>query len=139
MYKFSKLSKRRMKGVDSRLISIAELALKRSPCDFGIAWMGGKRTAREQYDLFLKKRSQKDGYNRLSKHQFGEALDILPYVNGEPKELKNYYLIVIGVFFACANELGYTLRSGANWDKDQVWLTDQSFDDYPHLEIVNSG
>ncbi|MBS3789201.1 hypothetical protein KGY79_13530, partial [Candidatus Bipolaricaulota bacterium] len=78
MYKFSDLSKRRMGGVDERLVALMYEALKNSPVDFGIAWRGGRRTAKEQKELFVKGRSYKDGYDKMSKHQTGHAIDVLP-------------------------------------------------------------
>lgn len=133
----SNLSYRRLEGVDPRLIELAEEAIKRTPVDFGIAWMGGKRTPKEQHELYLAGNSHKDGYRKKSKHQSGHAIDILPYVNGEVDMTRENYLIVIGVFFAVAHDLGIEIRSGANWDRDAEFLTDQDFDDLPHIELVS--
>ncbi len=135
-YKLSNSSNRRLKGVSPNLIEVVKLALKRTPIDFGIAWMGGLRTAEDQNKLFKEDRSTKDGYEKKSKHQYGEAIDFQPYVNGKLDRSEHNYLIIIGVFFACANELGINIRSGLNWDKDQVFITDQNFQDAPHIEII---
>lgn len=135
-FSLSMLSYSRLRGVDRKLIALVELAIQRTPIDFGIAYMGGRRTDEQQNMLYREERSQKDGYNTVSKHQLGEAVDFLPYINGKPDMGKENHLIIIGVFFACANEMGITIRSGANWDRDQEFLTDQNFDDLPHIELV---
>lgn len=140
MYKFSQTSLRRLKNVDERLVDLMKLSLSRSPVDFGIAYLGGFRTAEEQHELYMSDVSTKDGYLMKSKHQFGEAVDFIPYVEGShqvaTKKYVKYYLIIIGVIFACAAELGIKIRSGANWDKDEIWIDDQSFDDFNHMELI---
>jgi peptidoglycan L-alanyl-D-glutamate endopeptidase CwlK len=134
---FSKLSEYRLRKVDPGMVELARLMIKRTPVDFGIAWMGGFRTAPEQNELFKSGASQKDGYNNRSKHQDGLALDFLPYINGRPDpDNEKHYLIIIGVAFACADELGIKIRSGSNWDMDGEFITDQKFDDYPHIEKI---
>ena len=82
MYRLSKRSKRNLEGVKPVLVSIFTNAVKSSPYDYGIPNDGGLRTAEEQNILYLKGLSQRDGYNKLSKHQTGEAVDIFPYIDG---------------------------------------------------------
>lgn len=137
-YKFSKASIRRMNRLHPSLVSLLNLAISRTPIDFGIAWMGGFRTGAEQNKLFNKtpKVTTKDGYINKSKHQSGLAVDIQPYIGGEISFNKENYMIIAGVLFSCANELNLTLKSGMNWDMDDEFLVDQSFDDFPHFEII---
>jgi hypothetical protein len=136
MYKLSNISKKRLQGVDAKLVQLVELALSVSPVDFGIAWMGGVRTKEEQKSLYNKGVTTKDGYKNRSKHQDGKAIDFLPYVNGQVNQDEKYYLIVIGVMFAAASQLGINIRSGANWDMDGEFITDQNFKDLPHIELI---
>ncbi len=135
-YKFSTNSYNRLNTVNDKLIQLCELTLKRSKIDFGIAWMGGLRTAKEQNKLFLDGNSTKDGYKKKSKHQSGMAIDFQPYVNNKLDRSEHNYLIIIGCFFACASELGINIRSGLNWDNDQVFILDQNFQDGGHLELI---
>jgi len=137
MFKFSERSERRMQGLKPELIALLGLALDRTPVDFGIAWMGGFRTVEDQQKLYNKEPrvTTKDGIIRKSKHQSGKAVDIIPYVNGRPAPTTENYLLILGVFFSCASELGLKIRSGANWDSDQEFLTDQTFNDLPHIEL----
>ena len=70
MYKLSSKSKERLQGIDPRLISIINEALKISVIDFGIPSDGGLRTAERQKELFDKKVSKCDGtykQNRIIK------------------------------------------------------------------------
>jgi peptidoglycan L-alanyl-D-glutamate endopeptidase CwlK len=136
-FRFSKLSEYRLQKVDPVMVKLARLMIKRTPVDFGIAWLGGFRTAEEQNGRFKEGFSSKDGYVKRSKHQDGLALDFLPYINGRPvPKNQKHYLIIIGVAFACADELGIKIRSGSNWDMDGEFITDQEFDDYPHIERI---
>ena len=135
-YTFSHISKERLSGVDSRLKKLFELAITRTPVDFGISWMGGLRTEEEQHELFLAGKSTKDGVTKKSKHQVGLAVDFIPYVNGHYTYEDKYHFIIIGVIFACADELGVKIRSGGNWDGDDTWVDDQSLKDLPHIELI---
>jgi len=128
-----------MQGVNQRLINVFNLGLSRSPIDFGIAFMGGLRTAEKQNELFKAGVSKCDGYDKKSRHQFGEALDFIPYVGGQyllPSVYHNkYYFIIFGVIYSASIELNIPVRFGANWDGDEIWIDDQDFDDYPHVEL----
>jgi peptidoglycan L-alanyl-D-glutamate endopeptidase CwlK len=137
MYKFSDLSERRMEGVDNRLITLMRESLRNSPVDFGVAWLGGKRTAKQQNSRYVKGYSQKDGYKRISKHQTGHAIDVLPYVHGEPVTDDKYYYIIIGVIMATAKHMGIAIRNGGDWDQDGEYVTDQKLKDLGHFELLN--
>jgi len=136
MYKFSQASEARLWGVDERLQEIARLALSRSRIDFGIGFLGGLRTASEQYDLFLKKKSKVDGTTNRSKHQEGLAIDVVAYVDGRPRWEKEYYYMLAGTILAVAAEKGLPLRWGGDWDSDNDFL-DQTFNDFGHFEVAN--
>jgi len=87
-YNFGESSNTRKRSVSKYLQLAAEKAIKCSPVDFGVPWMGGKRTAEEQYDIFVKGYSRADGTNKISYHQktdetgSGKALDLVPYIPG---------------------------------------------------------
>lgn len=82
-YKYGKTSKRRGEGVNPILWMVAVMALAYSRNDMSIPWRGGKRTAKQQLALYNAGNSRCDGTNLVSFHQSGEALDIVPYVNGK--------------------------------------------------------
>ena len=75
MFRLSNRSKENREGIDPRLIEIDDLAIKITLVDFGHGPFAGKRTAPVQNGLFLDGRSKADGYDKLSNHQLGKALD----------------------------------------------------------------
>lgn len=82
-FKFSKRSLKNMAGVNPILVTFAEKTLSKSSVDFGILDNGGFRTAEMQHDLYLKNRSKLDGFIQISHHQLGNAIDLVPYVDGK--------------------------------------------------------
>ncbi|MFQ3578526.1 MAG: M15 family metallopeptidase [Bacteroidales bacterium] len=132
-FKFGALSIERLAGVDTRLVELMQQALAHSPVDFGIAYMGGLRTAHEQNELYRKGATKIDGYSKISKHQVGKAIDVLPYINGKPNTSNiNAYCIIAGVVLAIAHLKGLDIvwggtfgAGGAEWNG---W-------DKPHFEI----
>jgi peptidoglycan L-alanyl-D-glutamate endopeptidase CwlK len=82
-YSYGRSSMRRTKDVNEGLVMTAVVALSFSKYDMSIPWMGGYRTAPEQRELFDNKASRCDGLINRSFHQSGDALDIVPYIDGE--------------------------------------------------------
>jgi len=115
-FKFSKISNERRAGVDPRLIQISDRALEISVVDFGIPEHGGKRTALEQHLLFQEGVSRVDGYNDLSYHQSGKALDFYAFVNGEASWHPGHLAMVASAFLQAAVEFGYRLTWGGLWE-----------------------
>jgi len=136
-FHFGGVSLLRMKGLNQKVINLLNLAIVRTPVDFGIAFDGGFRTAEKQWELYKKGASKKDGFKLKSKHQSGMAVDLMPYIGNQPTPTKENYLKIYTCLMECSKELGYKLRSGMDWDMDLELLTDQDFDDMPHFEIIN--
>jgi len=134
-FKLSNRSLRRMAGVNQKLVNIVELAIQRTPIDFGVAWMGGLRTAEEQNQLFKDGYSKCDGYEIHSKHQLGNAVDLNVFVGSKFVENKEMLCVVAGVMFACADELNINIRWGGDWDSDSD-LRDNKFNDLYHYELT---
>ncbi len=124
-----------MEGVEPDLVNIVCLAIQRSPVDFGVAYLGGLRTPEQQNQLFKDQVSTKDGYTKLSKHQFGEAVDLNAFVGGRAIVSEKMQCVIAGVMFSCAAELGEKIRWGGDWDSDGN-LGDQTFNDLYHFEIL---
>lgn len=126
-YKLSKRSLKRLNGVNSLLIAIAVDSIENSPYDFGIPQHGGKRTASEQYELYTRKVSRLDGYQKRSYHQTGNAFDIYGYIDGkatwEEKVLKE---IADHIIKTAKAQYNVDLEWGGNWE---------SFKDMPHFQI----
>jgi len=126
MYKLSSKSKERLQGIDPRLISIINEALKISVIDFGIPCDGGLRTAERQKQLFDKKVSECDGTINKSYHQTGKAFDVYAYVDGKASWDRYHLTQVAAAILQAAAMLGYQLRWGGLF---------KSFVDMPHFEI----
>ena len=126
MYKLSSSSKKRLEGIDPRLISIINEALKISVIDFGIPCDGGLRTAERQKQLFDKKVSKCDGTINKSYHQTGKAFDVYAYVDGKASWDRYHLTQVAAAMLQAAAMLGYQLRWGGLF---------KSFVDMPHFEI----
>jgi len=95
MFKLSKRSKSRLKGINKKLYKIAVEGVKDSPYDYGIPLTGGLRTEADQQQLYLNGVSKCDGIKKKSYHQSGNAFDIYAYVDGKAS-WKHSHLIAIG-------------------------------------------
>tara|TARA_R110002012_G_scaffold18762_6_gene68604 strand:+ start:1233 stop:1631 length:399 start_codon:yes stop_codon:yes gene_type:complete len=131
MYKLGRKSLKNLTGVNPILIEILNRALeissnRKDGVDFTIVSTAGLRTAEEQNKLFLKGVSKADGYKKLSYHQSGNALDVVPYVNGRASwDEKELYKVAVCMLQA-ANDLNYKLEWGGFW---------KTFKDLPHYQI----
>jgi len=127
MFKLSHRSINRLNGVKAILIVIATDSIKDAPYDFGIADLGGLRSAVEQHRLYVNKKSQKDGYFRKSKHQEGEAFDIVCYKDGEITWDADVFTEVANHIMTLAKDkYNIDLVWGGHW---------KSFKDMPHFQI----
>ena len=140
VFKLSRKSKSRLKGIDSRLIKLIERAIKLSLHDFGIPEYGGLRTPQEQNNLFYRRPSvtQLDGFKRKSYHQSGKAFDIFLYdEHGACWDYENCghkYKEIADLFKQTFNEmvieeifgLDEVFEWGGDWTK---------FKDYPHFQL----
>ena len=63
-FRFSGVTRLRMIGLKPKFIGLLELMLMETPIDFGVAWMGGFRTAEQQNKIFREKKgaTTKDGF-----------------------------------------------------------------------------
>ena len=120
---FSERSKAKLQGVDPRLIKVAELALQRSPFDFGIT--EGLRTAERQKQLVAEGKSQ----TLRSRHLLGRAIDFVVYINGKPNWDLDNYQKVAQVFKQVAAEEGIEIEWGGDW---------KTFKDGPHIQLKDN-
>lgn len=128
-FKLSRRSLVRLNGVNSILIAIAVDAVRKSPFDFGIADMGGLRTAVEQHRLYLDGKSKLDGYVNQSKHQKGLAFDIVCYKENKITWDEDVFRAVAAHIRKVAKEqYNHELTWGGDWMK---------FVDMPHFELKN--
>ena len=126
MFSFSKTSLERRHGINKKLIEISDLALSISVIDFGIPDHGGRRSNREQHQLFKDGLSKCDGYDKKSNHQEGYAIDVYAYVDGKASWEEEHLAMVAAAMLQAASQLGYKLEWGGLW---------KNFKDMPHFQL----
>ena len=113
--------------------------------DFKITY--GLRTAPEQFELYKKGRRQNainpsmwvitdsskvvtycDGYEKLSNHQSGDAIDFVTIVKGRVNYSEELMMRVATCFFEAACNLNIIIDWGGSY---------KSFSDTGHIEIVS--
>jgi peptidoglycan L-alanyl-D-glutamate endopeptidase CwlK len=141
MPKFGNRSLERLSTCHRDLQAICNEVIKHY--DFSV--LEGNRTLEKQQQYYSEGKSKLDGIKRKSKHQSmpSNAVDIAPYPidfsnNGKAKA--RFYMLA-GYMFMASEELykkgkiTHKLRWGGDWDSDKD-LSDQTFDDLPHFELI---
>lgn len=116
-FSLSKNSKNNRKGINSKLIKISDLAIQITVIDFGHGPHSGLRVADEQNQLFLDGSSKADGYENLSEHQSGDALDFYAYVDGKASWESHHLAMVAAAHLQAASMLGISINWGGFWQR----------------------
>jgi peptidoglycan L-alanyl-D-glutamate endopeptidase CwlK len=116
-----------MSGINMDLRRVADRAIQITKVDFGIPDTGGLRDAEIQNWLFKSGKSNCDGYEKLSNHQSGNALDFYAYVDGKASWDEGHLAQVAAAFLQASIELGIPIKWGGLF---------KSFKDYPHVELM---
>jgi len=129
MYKFGKSSQARLDTCHPSIQAILEEAIQ--IVDFTV--LCGHRTKEEQDDVFHKGMSKVQFPNSRHNTMPSQAVDIAPY----PIDWNNLerFTHLIGIIRGIAHSKGIDIRCGIDWDCDGD-ITDHSFMDYPHFELV---
>lgn len=120
MFKLSKHSLERMKGVDENLVKVVKRAIEITEIDFGIS--EGLRTKERQRQLVAEGKSR----TMRSRHLVGEAVDVYAWVNGGVSWNKKYYHQIADAMKQAAEELDVQITWGGDW---------KTFFDGPHYQI----
>lgn len=130
MPSFSATSRSRLETCDTRLQEIFNRVVEKYDCTI----ICGHRSKEAQDEAVAKKLS-KTPYP-TSKHNSlpSKAVDAAPYPI-DWNNTKRFYHFA-GYVTAIANEMGYTIRWGGDWDRDYD-LDDQKFMDLPHFEVLD--
>ena len=124
MPRFGRKSKERLKGVDAKLVNVANELIKL----MDVTVIEGLRSQERQNELVAQGKSK----TKFGKHVAGKALDLAPYpVDWEDRERFHY---MGGLVRGIGHSLGVSLRWGGDWDSDGE-IKDNSFDDLVHIEI----
>lgn len=127
MPRFGSRSRRRLKGVDAKLVNVLNETIKL----MDITVIEGVRSKKRQAEL-LKKGATKVKY---SKHMEGKAVDVAPYpIQWKDRERFHY---MGGMLRGIAHELDIKVRWGGDWDSDGE-IKDNSFDDLVHIELKDA-
>lgn len=131
-YKYGSSSLKQIDSVSPKLQAVCHRAIKiansrRLYCpDFGISC--GKRSKADQLIAFKAGRSNCDGVNKLSRHQYGFAIDFFGYVRGKTNYEEGNMALIATCFMEAAAEEGCEINWGGNFN---------SFSDSPHIELVS--
>lgn len=132
MAQFSKKSLGKLSTVHTDLITLFSECVKHRDCTV----TSGIRTMEEQQALYAQGRTTdgnivtyRDGTERRSNHQSGDAVDVVPYPTmwSDIDELKSFGSFVQG--------LAIGLKKCGLIQSDITWGGDWNFKDYPHYEI----
>ena len=143
-FQYSVRSLKKLETCHPGLQRIAAEVLMVTPYDISIihGWRGmAEQNSLEQEGkstkLFPNSRHNKtDDLSVIDPHRMSDAIDFAPYVNGGIYWGDTHiFAVVAGCFIAVANDLGYTLRWGGDWDSDGR-TTNQKLMDWGHIEIM---
>jgi len=124
MYKFGKKSKKRLKGVDTRLVNVLNELIK----IMDVTIIEGLRSEERQKELLAKGATKV----KYSKHMEGKAVDLAPYpIDWENRDGFHY---MGGMIRGIGKQLGINIRWGGDWDSDGD-VKDNGFDDLVHVEL----
>jgi len=124
MPRFGRKSKERLKGVDAKLVNVANELIKL----MDVTVIEGLRSQERQNELVAQGKSK----TKFGKHVDGKALDLAPYpIDWEDRERFHY---MGGLVRGIGHSLGVSVRWGGDWDSDGE-IKDNSFDDLVHVEI----
>jgi len=133
MASYSQSSKDRLSTVHVDLQTLFNEVIKHYDCTI----VSGLRTAEEQAKLYAQGRTEpgnivtyKDGYEKKSKHQGGNAVDVIPYPSGykDVDEMIKFSGFVLGV--ATMLKVEGKMNNNIEWGGD--W---RNFSDKPHFQI----
>jgi len=121
-FKLSKRSLKRLEGVDEGLREVVFHAISITKIDFGVTC--GLRTASQQKQLFDRKASQCDGVVKKSKHQSGNAVDLVAYLGSRISWELSFYDDLASAMRDAARACGVSIRWGAAWHVNDCRATD---------------
>jgi peptidoglycan L-alanyl-D-glutamate endopeptidase CwlK len=146
-FKFGSKSAQKLSECHDDLQLIMNTALSRSKIDIGIS--EGYRSPEKQNEYFQQGKSKIDGIKRKGKHNHKPSLAVDVFAYHPDLETrrkivysKSHLAYFAGIVDAVAVELynakkvSHLIRWGGNWDSDGVIDFDQSFDDFPHFELI---
>ena len=140
-YKFSKASQKKLSECCAFIQEVAKVALRISYLDFKInCAYRGKTAQNKAYDT---KASKLKFPNSKHNKKPSQAIDIVICISDRSETWqKVHYCAMYGIFKAAESLVKaefpifekYNLIGGANWDNDDIIISDQTFQDLGHYE-----
>jgi peptidoglycan L-alanyl-D-glutamate endopeptidase CwlK len=139
-------SLQRLSGVHPDLVRVVKRAIELTTVDFGV--IEGLRTAERQAELFAQKATK----TMNSRHMTGHAVDLAPFISGQPRWDWPLFYPLADAVKKVAIELKVPIVWGGAWDKQIAELGDmekavegyvarrkklgaKAFIDGPHFEL----
>ena len=119
-FKLSRRSLQRLEGVHPDLVAIVKLAITRTDIDFTV--VDGVRSIERQRQLV----AQGASTTMNSRHLTGHAVDLAPWIDGQPSWHWPHYDELAPVIKRAAKDLGVEIEWGGDW---------RSFKDGPHWQL----
>jgi len=129
--RFSRTSLERLESCDVRLQELFHEVLKIRD----ITIIEGHRSPERQEELFAAGKSKLRGGQSKHNASPSKAVDVAPYPIDWDDVHQFVYLA--GIVEAVAWRLGLNVRWGGNWDRDNIVVSDQNFNDLVHFEIID--
>ena len=123
MFKLSKRSESRLRGVDNGLVKVVRRAIELTSIDFGVT--EGLRTLEKQKEYVAAGKSQ----TMKSKHLDGLAVDLVAYVGSNISWELNLYDDIADAMKEAAIECDVSIRWGAAWNVPDITQWDGSMED----------
>ena len=139
MPKFGKQSQERLATCHSNIVKLMYTVVE----FYDITILCGYRNEGEQELAFANGKSKAKFGHSPHNHFSALAVDIAPYQAGVGIPLhdgqwdKDQFIFMAGIVLAKADELGIDITWGGDWNKNQLVIRDQSFNDLPHFQITN--
>ncbi len=131
MNTFGRTSRAELATADARLQTVAHRVLRIK--DHSI--VKGHRPKLEQNAAFASGNSKLQWPDGEHNDLPSKALDVQTFPRPETEqELREDQLYLLGLYVGIASEMGITLRSGADWDRDGE-IAVNGFDDFYHVVI----
>lgn len=131
-FKFGKRSSEKLGTTNVVVQELCERALKYSKVDFSV--IDGLRTQEQQKAMYDNGKSELDGTNKISDHQTGFAVDVIPYCKGlnpwdvSDDSVKAAYLEMYRAFMRASMKMGVHLEFGLGYSIGGGY-------DYPHISV----
>lgn len=133
-YLFSNISKQRLLSCHQDIQNTLRLYMEWGITDCSIIEGYRNKAAQNRYCALSK--SKVKFPNSKHNNKPSNAVDIAPYINGAISWNRLHCIYLAGGIVAAGKCLGISIRWGGNWDNDSEIITDQSFQDLLHYELI---